>query len=117
MSGLRQSQSGWLVSNRCRYHCPGLPSASVTRVQAGPPNCEIQLFGGSSPPGPRPSRKMNRARSGLPGAAASAARNSGCALEQWFGTRSTMTRIWCAAASLTRWSKSAMVPSSGSTAQ
>ena len=21
-SGLRQSQSGWLVSYRCRYHCP-----------------------------------------------------------------------------------------------
>ena len=34
------------------------PVASVTRVQAGPPKCEIQSDGGWSPFGPRPSRKM-----------------------------------------------------------
>ena len=60
---------------------------------------------------------MNLARSSLPGTAASAARNSGWALEQWFGTRSMMTLIWCAAAPETGAPKSAMVPSSGSTAQ
>ena len=86
--GSRQFQSGWLVSNRCRYHWP-----SGTRVQARPPNLEGQLFGGSSPWAPRPSRKMNRSRSGLPGAAASAFLNSGCSDEQWFGTRSTITRM------------------------
>ncbi len=31
----------------CRYHWPGVPSASVTRVQAGPPKTDFQLFGGS----------------------------------------------------------------------
>jgi hypothetical protein len=41
-------------SNRCRYHCPGEPSASVTRVHAGPPKTERQSFGGSSPSGARP---------------------------------------------------------------
>lgn len=49
---------GLFGANRCRYHWPGVPSASVTRVQAGPPKTEGQLFGGSSPCAPLPSRKM-----------------------------------------------------------
>ena len=39
-----------------------------------------------------PSRNRNRARSGEPGPAASAARNQGCSLEQWLGTMSISTR-------------------------
>ena len=50
-SGFDQSRSGCRESNRCRYHCP-----SGTRVHAGPPKTERQLFGGSEPSGPRPSR-------------------------------------------------------------
>ncbi|CFE41199.1 Uncharacterised protein [Mycobacterium tuberculosis] len=57
ISGLSQFRSGCSVSKRCRYHWPGLPSGSRTRVQAGPPNTDSQLFGGSDPSGPRPSRK------------------------------------------------------------
>ncbi len=72
-AGLSQFQSGWPGSNRWRYHCPGLPSASVTRVQAGPSNIDVQSLGGRLPSGPRPSRKWNRARSALPGGAPNAA--------------------------------------------
>ena len=71
-SGFSQFQSGCLVSNRCRYHWPGVPSGLVVRVQAGPRKQDSQLFGGSSPCSPRPSRKMYRSRSGEPGAAARA---------------------------------------------
>ena len=63
-SGFVQSRSGCSGANRCRYHWPGVPSAAATRCQAEPPKRDGQLFGGSSPPGPRPSRKRNRARSG-----------------------------------------------------
>ena len=35
-SGLSQFRSGCSASNRCRYHWPGLPSGSTTRVQARP---------------------------------------------------------------------------------
>ena len=55
--GLVQSRSGWEVSKMCRYQGPGVPSASVIRVQAGPPNTDSQLFGGRSPCEPFPSRK------------------------------------------------------------
>ena len=61
--GLSQLRSGWEESNRCRYHCPSVPSGRTTRVQAPPPKTDCQLFGGRSPPGPLPSRKMYRARS------------------------------------------------------
>ena len=40
------------------YHCPGRPSASVMRVQAGPPKTLGQSVGGRLPSGPVPSRKM-----------------------------------------------------------
>ena len=46
-AGLSQLKSGWEESNRCRYHWPGVPSGLVTRVQAGPPKWDCQLFGGS----------------------------------------------------------------------
>ncbi|WOI45620.1 histidine kinase dimerization/phospho-acceptor domain-containing protein [Acidovorax sp. BLS4] len=62
----------------CRYHWP-----SPTLVQAGPPNMECQLLGGSAPSGPRPSAKWKRARAALSGSAARASRNHGCSLEQW----------------------------------
>ena len=45
----------------------GRPSGSVTRVHAAPWKTDCQLLGGSSPVAPRPSRKMNLSRSGLPG--------------------------------------------------
>ena len=48
-AGLVQFRSGCSGANRCRYHCP-----SGTRCQAGPPNCDGQLFGGSSPFGAAP---------------------------------------------------------------
>ena len=57
-SGCFQFRSGWVTSKMCRYHWPGVPSASVTRVQPRPPKTEGQLFGGSSPFAPCPSRKM-----------------------------------------------------------
>ena len=112
-SSFVQSRSGCSGAKRCRYHWPGRPSASVTRVHAGPPNTLCQSLGGVSPPGPRPSRKMYRARSALPGGAASAARNHGCSLEVWLGTRSTITRSPSPWASATRASKSASVPKCG----
>ena len=95
----------------------GLPSGSTVRVQAGPPKTLCQSFGGWSPVGPRPSRKMYRARSGLPGAAASAAWNQRCADEVWFGTRSTITRRLRDRASAISLSASARVPNSGSTSR
>ena len=58
---------------------------------------------------------MNRARSGEPGPAASAAWNQACWSEKWFGTTSIVTRMprsWAAASSA---SKSASVPKIGST--
>ena len=51
-SGLVQSRSGCSGVNRCRYHWPGRPSASVTRVQAGPPKPLVQSLGGSLAVGP-----------------------------------------------------------------
>ena len=92
-SGCPQSRSGCSGANRCRYHWPARPSASVIRLHAEPPKALIQLFGGSSPASPRPSRKKYRARSGDPGGAASAARNHGCWSEVWLATTSTITRM------------------------
>ncbi len=63
--------------------------------------------------GPTPSRKMNRSRSGDPGAAASAARNHSCWSLQWFGTRSISTRRPRSWAAATNRSASASVPKSG----
>src|SRR6185436_4770685 len=68
-SGLYQLKSGCQGVNVCSYHWPGVPSASVTRVHAGPPKIARQLLGGSSPFGPLPSRNQYRARSGEPGPA------------------------------------------------
>ena len=45
-SGFSQFQSGCSGANRWRYHWPGVPSASVVRSQARPPNIAGQLFGG-----------------------------------------------------------------------
>lgn len=45
-SGCSQLKSGCFVSKMWRYHWPGLPSASVTRVHAAPPKTDSQLFGG-----------------------------------------------------------------------
>ncbi len=116
-SSLVQSKSGWVSSKMCRYHWPGVPSASVTRFHMPPPKTLSQLFGGSSPFSPVPSRKMYRARSGLPGAAFNASWNQTCWSLEWFGTRSTMTRMprSCAPASIA--SKSAKVPKIGSTSR
>ena len=113
ISGLSQFQSGWLMSNRCRYHWPGVPSGSVVRVHAGPPKIEAQLLGGSSPSAPRPSRKTYRSRSGEPGAAARASLNHGCSQEEWFGTRSMSTRMPSSCALAMNASASASVPKSG----
>ncbi len=57
-TGFFQLKSGCELSKMCRYHWPGVPSGSVTRVHASPPNTEGQLFGGSSPFSPLPSRNM-----------------------------------------------------------
>ena len=62
-SGLAQLKSGCSGANRCRYHSPGVPSGALVLVQAGPPKMDCQSFGGRSPPGPRPGRNQNLARS------------------------------------------------------
>ncbi len=116
-SGLSQLTSGCEESNRCRYHWPGLPSASVTRVQADPPNTEAQLFGGCEPSSPAPSRNMYRARSALPGSAHSAASNHRCSLLVWLGTISTTTRRPSPWAVPIRSSASSSVPKIGSTSR
>ena len=58
--GCRQSKSGCPGSNRCRYHWPGVPSASVTRVQAGPPKIDSPVGSAAAVAvrSPFPSRKM-----------------------------------------------------------
>ena len=61
-SSLTQFRSGWVWSNKCRYHCPHDPSGSLTRVHAGPPKIDSQLLGGSSPASPLPSTKWKRRR-------------------------------------------------------
>ena len=117
-SGLPQLKSGCCGANRCRYHSPwvpsGVPSGALTRVHAGPPKIERQLLGGRPPPGPRPGRNQNLARSADPGPAASAAWNHGCWSEQWFGTMSMIVRRPCAWASAISASASARVPKAGS---
>ncbi|CAM5735161.1 hypothetical protein SALBM311S_10370 [Streptomyces alboniger] len=116
-SGVRQFQSGCSGVNMCRYHWPGRPSASVTRLQAGPPNMACQLLGGSAPSGPRPSAKWKRSLAALPGAAASASWNHGCSLEQWFGTMSRSTLMPSRRAAAISESNSARSPKVGSTSQ
>ena len=113
-SGFVQFRSGCREEYRCRNHSPGEPSGSVTRVQAGPPKRDCQLFGGSSPCAPRPGRNQNRSRSGESGPAASAAANHGCSSEQWFGTMSMMIRMPRVCASSISFSASASVPNTGS---
>jgi len=112
-AGFSQFQSGCEMSNMCRYHWPGVPSASVVRYQALPPKTLPQLVGGSSPSTPRPSRKRYRPRSGEPGAAARAALNQGCSQEEWLGTRSMKTRRPSSWARAMNSSASASVPKSG----
>ena len=76
-----------------------------------------QRVGISSPPGPRPGWNQNRARSGEPGAAASAAWNQGCWSDTWFGTMSTIVRMPRASAAVISSSASASVPNAGSIAR
>ncbi len=113
-SGLPQLKSGCSGANRCRYHSPGVPSGSVTRVQAGPPKIDCQLFGGWSPPGPLPGRNQNLSRAADPGPAASASANHGCRKEPWLGTTSMMIFMPSACASVISASASARVPKTGS---
>ena len=82
-SGLVQSRSGCSGANRCRYHSP-----SGTRVQAGPPNDRRPVVRRQLAVRAAAGRKMNRARSGCPAPAASAAENHGCWSEKWLGTMS-----------------------------
>ena len=49
---------GLLDGEQMEVPLPGVPSASVIRSQAGPPNDASQSFGGRSPSSPRPGRKM-----------------------------------------------------------
>jgi hypothetical protein len=100
-SGWVQSRSGCSAANRCRYHSPGRPSGSVTRVHAVVPKTLRQSFGGSPPPGPRPGRNRYRRRSADPGPAATAARNHRCWSDVWLGTMSSSTRRPTACASST----------------
>ena len=111
---LSQLRSGCDESKMCKYHWPSSPFGSVMRVQELPPKTDCQLFGGSSPFLPRPSRNIYISRSGDPGAAFKAALKNSCSLDEWFGTKSTMIRMPCFFASATRLSKSARVPKSGS---
>ena len=110
-SGLDQSRSGCSAANRCRYHWP-----SGTRVQAGPPKRDCQLFGGSAPSSPVPSRKTYRRRAGLAGSA-TAATKLAWRSESWLGTRSMVTFSPCWCASATSASKPARSPRAGSTSR
>ena len=92
-SGWSQFRSGWSDANRCRYHSPGVPSGLVVRVHVVPEKGDGQAVGISSPPGPRPSRNQNRARSGEPGGESIAAWNQACSTDTWLGTMSTIVRI------------------------
>ena len=67
--------------------------------------------------GPRPGRNQNRARSGEPGPAASAAWNQAWRLETWLGTTSMIVRIPWSSASAMSASASARVPKAGSMAR
>ena len=71
-SGLSQLKSGWRRIEAVQVPLPGRAVRVGSRVQAGPPKTDRQLFGGSAAVRPRPSRKRKRARSGDPGGAASA---------------------------------------------
>ena len=109
-SGLFQLRSGWLESNRCKYHWP-----SATLVHAEPLKIDCQLFGGSSPFSPLPSKKWNRARSGDPLGELSAALNQAWSAEKWLGTMSAINLIpWLCAASIKAFA-SLNVPNRGST--
>ena len=90
-AGFSQLKSGCSGANRCRYHWPGVPSGSVTRVQAGPPKCETASCSAARRRRAR-GRAGTRTRSARPSAAraASASWNHGCWSEQWFGTMSRM---------------------------
>ena len=112
-SGWFQLRSGCSGLKRWRYHSPGVPSASVVRVQVSPEKLETQFVGISSPCSPRPGRNQNRSRSGEPGPAASAAWNQGCWSETWFGTTSMIVRIPSARASAISASASARSPKAG----
>jgi hypothetical protein len=89
----------------------------VLRVHAGPPKMDCQPFGGSRPSVPRPGRNQKRSRAVEPGPFCSASTNQGCAVEQWFGTTSTMTRMPSLCASPISSSASASVPNTGSIAR
>ena len=83
------------------------------RVQAEPPKIDCQPFGGSSPVSPLPARNQKRARSGEPGAEASASWNQGCWSETWFGTTSMIVRMPSARASEISCSACSSVPKAG----
>ena len=112
--GFDQLKSGCSGANRCRYHSPGPPSGPLVRLHAGPPKMDCQSFGGSAPLGPRPGRNQNRSRASAPGSAASASLNQAWSTEQWFGTRSMITRMPSWWASSMKASASPRVPNSGS---
>src|SRR5664279_1372073 len=80
-------------------------------ADGGPPNSDIQLFGG--PPSAAGARQMYQSRLALSRELRLSV-NQGCLSEVWFGTRSRMTLSPLACAALMRSSKSAIVPNSGS---
>ena len=61
-SGWFQLRSGCSGVKRWRYHCPGVPSGFVVRVQVSPAKGDTQWLGISSP-----STNQKRSRSGEPG--------------------------------------------------
>ena len=75
---------------------------------------DSQLFGGSSPAGPRPSRKWNSSRAGSPTGDATAWVNQACSVEAWLGTTSTTIRRPSSCARRISVSASARVPKLGS---
>ena len=93
----RRARSPWSMPTR--------RSCSSSRSGARHRRCHVHRGTGSE-----------RARR-LPGADANAAWNQGCALDVWFGTMSTITRMPRAWASEISPSRSARVPKSGSTSR
>ena len=88
-SGCVQLRSGCSGAKRWRYHSPSVDPRPRRPAEDRLP--AVRRLGRR--PSPRPGRNQKRARSGEPGAAASASWNHGCSLETWFGTTSTIVRM------------------------
>jgi hypothetical protein len=78
--GVGEVQVGLLGAKMCRYHWP-----SSTRLHAGPPKTDGQLFGGSRRPAPAVAEQVAPARA-TPARPPAPASNHRAGAEVWLGT-------------------------------